>query len=260
MANKLEYVNPEGLRVDGRRANEVRRIRFKMNLFSRADGSAYYEQGNTKVLAAVYGPREISRKQQHAEQAASSGGQEHALINCQYHMASFSTSGERKQQGVRTGSRRNAEISLVIRQTFESVIMTHLFPRTQIDIFMQVLQADGGTRCACINAASLALLDAGIPMRDFVVSCAAGMIDGHMLADLNYVEDSAGGPDLPVALMPNMNKITLLQMDSKLKLESFEPVLNVAVDACRQIHKTLDAQVKQYMQGLVEKRGLFSLK
>jgi len=55
--------------------------------------------------------------------------------------------------------------------------MTSLFPRTQIDIYLQVLQADGGTRCAAINAATLALMDAGIPMKDFVVACSAGYIN-----------------------------------------------------------------------------------
>lgn len=246
----IEYISPEGLRIDGRRANEIRKIRFKLNLFSRADGSAYYEQGNTRVVAAVYGPREVSKKSM--EKA-----QDKAIINCEYSMATFST-GERKQSS--KGDRRSTEISLVIRQTFESVIMTHLFPRTQIDIFMQVLQADGGTRCACINAASLALIDAGIPMKDFVVSCAAGMIDGQVLTDLNYIEDSAGGPDLPVALLPNSNTISLLQMDSKLKVDSFENVLNAAVEGCKKIHTQLDQAVKQYTLQSVEKRSLFSLK
>uniref|UniRef100_A0A7N1A7J9 Exoribonuclease phosphorolytic domain-containing protein n=1 Tax=Kalanchoe fedtschenkoi TaxID=63787 RepID=A0A7N1A7J9_KALFE len=62
--------------------------------------------------------------------------------------------------------RRSTEISLVIRQTMEACILTHLMPRSQIGIFVQVLQADGGTRSACINAATLALNDAGIPMSD----------------------------------------------------------------------------------------------
>ena len=89
-------------------------------------------------------------------------------------MASFST-GEHKKKT--KGGRRQAEISLIIQQVFESVIMTELAPRSQIDIYLQVIQADGGTRCACINAACLAVIDAGIPMKDFVVACAAGYYD-----------------------------------------------------------------------------------
>ncbi|KAL9643228.1 hypothetical protein ABK040_014685 [Willaertia magna] len=213
--SKIEYISPEGLRVDGRRASEIRKIKFKLNLFSRADGSAYFEQGNTRVLAAVYGPREVKNK--------SHMKNDRAIINCEYSMATFST-GERKRQFKK--DRKSTEISVVIRQTFESVILTHLYPRTQIDIFMQVLQADGGTRSACINAATLALIDAGIPMKDMVVSCAAGFIEGTPLADLNYTEEGAGGCDVPVALLAKQNRISLLQMDSKLSLDQFDKMNN----------------------------------
>lgn len=73
------------------------------------------------------------------------------------------------------------EIALIIEQTFESAIMVELMARSQIDIYVQVLQADGGVRCAAINAATLALIDAGIPMKDFVVACSAGFVDGTPL-------------------------------------------------------------------------------
>jgi exosome complex component RRP41 len=60
LQSRLELLTPEGLRVDGRRANELRKITAKTSVFSQADGSAYIEQGNTKCLAAVYGPREVN--------------------------------------------------------------------------------------------------------------------------------------------------------------------------------------------------------
>jgi exosome complex component RRP41 len=73
---------------------------------------------------------------------------------------------------------RGAEIALIIKQTFETVVLTTLAPRSQIDIYINVLQSDGGIKSAAINAATLALIDAGVPMTDFVCSCAAGFIDG----------------------------------------------------------------------------------
>ncbi|KAH9728711.1 exosome complex component rrp41 [Citrus sinensis] len=170
----MEFVSPEGLRLDGRRPTEMRQLRAEIGNVAKADGSAVFEMGNTKVIAAVYGPREV---------------------RCEYSMASFST-GDRMRKP--KGDRRSTEISLVIRQTMEACILTHLMPRSQIDIFVQVLQADGGTRSACINAATLALQDAGIPMRDIVTSCSAGYLNSTPLLDLNYVEDSAGGPDVTV--------------------------------------------------------------
>jgi exosome complex component RRP41 len=54
--------------------------------------------------------------------------------------------------------------------------MLELYPRTQIDIHLHVMEADGGVLCACINAACLALVDAGVAMKDLVVACSAGFI------------------------------------------------------------------------------------
>lgn len=55
----LQLLSDEGFRTDGRRPNELRRLRCKIGVFTQADGSAYFEMGNTKVLAAVYGPHEV---------------------------------------------------------------------------------------------------------------------------------------------------------------------------------------------------------
>ncbi|XP_020588823.1 exosome complex component RRP41 homolog isoform X2 [Phalaenopsis equestris] len=208
----MEYINPlTGFRLDGRRPNEMRQIRGEVGVVARADGSAVFEMGNTKVIAAVYGPREV---------------------RCEYSMSNFSTGNRARKY---KGDRRSTEISLVIRQTMEAAILTHLMPRSQIDIFLQVLQADGGTRSACINAATLALADAGIPMRDLVTSCSAGYLCSTPLLDLNYVEDSAGGPDVTVGTLVKMDKVTLLQMDAKLPIDMFADVMQLAIEGCKAI-------------------------
>ncbi|KAG2554749.1 hypothetical protein PVAP13_9KG590000 [Panicum virgatum] len=163
----MEFVDAlTGFRVDGRRPNEMRKLKGEVGVVARADGSALFEMGNTRVIAAVYGPREVQNKGQQVNS-------KEALVRCEYRMAEFSTGDRRRKP---KGDRRSTEISLVIRQTMEASILTELMPRSQIDIFVQVLQADGGTRSACINAATLALADAGIPMRDIVTSCSAGYL------------------------------------------------------------------------------------
>ncbi|NIV44948.1 MAG: exosome complex exonuclease Rrp41, partial [Gammaproteobacteria bacterium] len=129
------------------------------------------------------------------------------------------------------------ELSKVIREAFEPAVFTEYYPRTSIDIFIEVLQADGGTRCAGITAASLALADAGIPLRDLVSACAAGKVDGRLVLDLNDVEDKEGEADLPLAYMSNLNAITLLQMDGMLTSEEFEQAINLAVEGCKQIYQ-----------------------
>eukprot|EP01120_Amphizonella_sp_Union-15-10_P013193 TRINITY_DN6094_c0_g1_i1.p1 TRINITY_DN6094_c0_g1~~TRINITY_DN6094_c0_g1_i1.p1 ORF type:complete len:250 (+),score=45.57 TRINITY_DN6094_c0_g1_i1:142-891(+) len=243
-----ELLSPEGLRIDGRRPNELRTIRCKMGVLEKMDGSAYFEQGNTKALASVYGPREVTYK--------SKALHDRVLINCTYGMAPFST-GERKVQRTGKQDRRETEVSLVLKQTFESAILTSLSPNSQIDINIQILQADGGTRCAAINATTLALIDAGIPLKDFVVACAGGCIDGVPILDLNYFEDSSGSPDLPVALLPQSGEVLMVQMDSKLPLDTFENVLNLAIEGCQKIYVQLKQVVSQVTKERVQNRGAF---
>ncbi len=58
----IELLSDQGFRTDGRRPHELRKIQCRMGVFRQADGSAYIEQGNTKALATVYGPHEVSLK------------------------------------------------------------------------------------------------------------------------------------------------------------------------------------------------------
>jgi exosome complex component RRP41 len=148
-------------------------------------------------------------------------------------MAPFSTD-ERKSPAP---SRREQELSKVIRESLEPSILSEYFPRSTIDLFIEVLQADAGTRCAGITAASLALADAGIPLRELVAGCAAGKIDGKVVLDLSDVEDKKGDADLPVAYMPKSNSIGLLQMDGSMTEEELKQALEMAVNACRTIYE-----------------------
>lgn len=245
LLQEMEYVSPEGLRIDGRRPMEMRKLQAEIGVVAKADGSAVFEMGNTKVIAAVYGPREVQNRSQQLN--------DQALVRCEYSMANFST-GDRMRKP--KGDRRSTEISLVIRQTMEACILTQLMPRSQIDIYVQVLQADGGTRSACINAATLALADAGIPMRDFVTSCSAGYLNSTPLLDLNYVEDSAGGPDVTIGILPKLDKVTLLQMDAKLPLDIFENVMQLAAEGCKAIAEYIREVLSENTKQLEFRRGV----
>ena len=225
MSQKTEkLIDKKGLRLDGRKPDELRPIKVEVGALSNADGSAYIQQGKNKILAAVYGPKELHPK--HLARP------DRMVLRCRYHMAPFSVQ-ERKSPAP---SRREIEISKVIREALEPSVFIEYYPRTSIDLFIEVLQADGGTRCASITAASLALADAGIPMRDVVVACAAGKADDTIVLDLMDTEDKVGTADVPVALMPNLNAITLLQMDGILTLEEFEKAVNLAIEGCRKIY------------------------
>jgi exosome complex component RRP41 len=219
-----KLIDENDVRIDGRKFDELRPVKIEAGILGNADGSAYIEQGKNKILAAVYGPKEV-----HPRHLALP---DRALLRCRYHMAPFSVE-ERKSPAP---SRREVELSKVIRESLEPSVFVEYYPRTSIDIFIEVLQADGGTRCAGITAASLALADAGIPMRDLVVACAAGKVEGRLVVDLTDLEDKGGEADLPLALMPNLNAITLLQMDGNLTTDEFEKVVNLAINGCRKLY------------------------
>jgi exosome complex component RRP41 len=225
MSEKPEkLIDKKGLRLDGRKPDELRPIKLEVGVLSNADGSAYIEQGKNKILAAVYGPKELHPKHMALP--------DRMVLRCRYHMAPFSVQ-ERKSPAP---SRREIELSKVIREALEPSIFLEYYPRTGLDIFIEVLQADGSTRCASIVAAALALADAGVPMRDLVVACSAGKIDDTIILDLMDEEDKMGSADVPLALMPNLNAITLLQMDGTLTLEEFEKAVNLALEGCKKIY------------------------
>ena len=151
-----------------------------LELSKNADGSAFIEFGKNKIIVAVYGPREV-----HPKHMALS---DRCVLRCRYHMSPFSTDTRKNP----APSRREVEISKVIREALEPAIILEDYPRAAIDVFIEVLQADGGSRCAGIDAASVALADAGINMRDLVSACAAGKVDDKIVLDINDTEDKEG--------------------------------------------------------------------
>ncbi|MDO8056867.1 MAG: exosome complex exonuclease Rrp41, partial [Candidatus Hermodarchaeota archaeon] len=222
---KTPLIDSKGLRTDGRKLDELRPIKLEVGNLSRPDGSAYIEHGRNKILAAVWGPREL-----HPRHLAIS---DRALLRVTYRMATFSVSDRKRP----APSRREHEISMVIRQALEPMLFTELYPRAAIDVFITVLEADGGSRCASTTVASLALADAGIPMRGLVAGVAAGKIDGKIAVDMNDIEDKIGEADLPVVMSSERGEITLLQMDGKLTPKELAQALRMAEDGIHQIHE-----------------------
>ena len=233
----IRLIDDNGLRIDGRLPNQLRPIKMEVGVLERADGSAYIEWGGNKIVAAVYGPREAYPK--HVQEA------EKAIVRARYSMAPFSVD-ERKRPGP---DRRAVELSKVISEALESVIFVEKYPRTSIDVYIEVLQADAGTRVAGITVASLALADAGIPMRDLIVGCAAGKIDGVVVLDLNKEEDNFGEADVPMAILPRTKEIALLQMDGDMSYDELKTAMDMAMEAAQTIYKMqIEALKKKYRE------------
>lgn len=233
----IKLIDENGRRIDGRSVDEVRPIKIEVGVLKNANGSAIVEIGKTKVLAAVYGPRDPGIRTILLPNRAT--------IRCRYHMAPFSTH-ERKSPAP---SRREIELSKVIREAIEPSIIAEAFPRTTIDIFIEILNADGGTRTAGVTAASLALADAGIPLRDLVAGIAVGKVQDTLVLDINESEDMYGQADMPMAAMPSIGAITLLQLNGVLTEEEFMKALDLGWKGIKTVYEAQkEALRKRYVE------------
>jgi exosome complex component RRP41 len=222
----VKLIGSDGLRKDGRRPDQLRPIKIEAGVLPNADGSAYIEWGSNKVLAAVYGPREAQPK--YLQDPAK------AIVQVAYNMAAFSS-----EERVRPGpNRRATEISKIISEALEHVVLTRHFPRTSIDVHIEVLEADAGTRCAGLTAASVAVADAGIPMTGLVSACAVGKADGILVLDPGKDEDNHGQADMPLGIAPRTGDIVLLQMDGHMTRDEFDMAFAMAREACGEILRT----------------------
>ena len=241
--NKPESLIVDGRRLDGRAFDELRPLKIQTGVIGQADGSAYVELGGTKILVGVYGPRELHPK--HMIET------DRAIVRCKYDMASFSVY-DRKRPGP---TRRSIEISKISADALSKVVFLEEFPECVIDVFIEVIQADASTRVTGITAASVAMADAGIPMRDLVTAVSFGKIydaegNHYIVLDLFKDEDNYGLADVPLAVIPSTGEITLLQMDGDLTRDEFIQGLNLAMKGVKEIYaQQKEALTRHYFRG-----------
>ncbi len=227
----------DGKRLDGREINELRPIKMEVGVIKNADGSAYLEWGNNKIIAAVYGPREV-----HPHHLAKP---DRGILRVFYRMATFSVFDRKRP----APGRREKEISMIIADCIEPLLFLELYPGTSFEVFIEVMDADGGTRCASTTVAALALADAGVPMKSLVSAVAVGKIDGKIIVDLSGIEDKAGDADLPIAITWYNEEISLLQFDGNMDLEEMNKFLDLAYEALKNIHQIqLDTLKSKYVK------------
>jgi exosome complex component RRP41 len=226
-----------GKRVDGRLPEQMREVEMLVDVVTRANGSAKVRFGNTLIVASVYGPKELYPKYLQEPETG--------ILRCRYAMAPFSTE-ERKTPGP---DRRSIELSKVIRIALEPAIFLEDFPRAVVDVFVEVLQADGSTRVTGINAASLALACAGIPLRDLVSACSVGKINDTLVVDLNGKEDNFSQADMSFAMLPSKDEISLLQMDGLLTKDEIKRLIEIAKNACKKIYEMQKQALREKYKG-----------
>ncbi len=214
-----------GIRTDKRLPEQTREIKMGIGNIVSANGSAEVSFGKTTALASVHGPRPLFPR--HLQES------QKGILRVRYNMAPFSVV-DRKSPGP---DRRSVEISKVIRLALGSALFLDDYPKVTVDGFVEIIQADGSTRVTGINALSLALATAGIPMKDLVTACSVGKINGTLVVDLNGDEDQNSEADVGFAMMPNKDLVTLLQMDGLLTKEELIKLLDTAKETCKSIYE-----------------------
>jgi exosome complex component RRP41 len=235
--NKMAYTK----RHDKRKINEFRPVEAKVGVIKKADGSAYFKIGDTVAYAAVYGPRELHpRFLQDPERG---------VLRVSYNMMPFSGQGDRVRPGP---NRRAKEIALVTKKALTPVLNLENYPNAVVDVYIEFPQTDAGSRCAGICAASMALADAGITMKDLVSSVGVGRVGDQVLVDLDYYEEAYKDDtvaDIPVAMIPSTGEVTLLQMDGDLTRDQLKEALVLAKDACNEIYEIQKQAIKDKFKG-----------
>ena len=230
-----------GKRLDGRSLEDFRPITVEVGVLKSAEGSAVFKFGDTYALAAVYGPRTMHPRHLQDPQRA--------ILRCRYSMAPFSTN-ERVRPGV---NRRSVEISKVLNEALSNVVFFEDYPKTGIDVFVEILQADASTRCAGLNAAALALVEAGVPIKDLISSCSVGKVDGEIVLDIGGDEDEFGDVDMATATIGNEDKFVLLQVDGIITKEDFFKLLDLARKGCAEIYeRQKNAFKEKYKAGEID--------
>ncbi len=226
-------------RHDGRGLKETRKIVAKVGVVPNADGSAMFAFGDTVAIAAVYGPKIMHP--QHSQDP------EKGTLRCTYNMNSFSVSDR-----IRPGpSRRSTEISKITGWALDPVVMINKFPTMVVDVHVNILQANASTRCAGINAASMALAHAGIPMKNLVASVSIGKLDKTLVVDVDKkeedFEEGEGATDIAMSLTGD-GDLTHIQLDGHITSEELKEAVKLGQEATKEIIEIQKQALKKAVQ------------
>lgn len=234
------------LRTDGRRWNELRALNLSISTSpASCDGSSLLNHGNTTILCTVTGPRE----------SRSNRDNNAASIECEVYFAPFAAS-DRRRRG--RNDKRVTELGSTVAEAVRGHVFTSLFPRSTISIALHVLAADGGVLAGCLNAAGMALVDAGVPMPGLLCAVSSGVIENidegsgrvEPLLDLNGSEEMEV-PFLTVATVGGLgveDRVSVLVMETRCQAGDgrLEGMMAVGVDGCKQVRTLMEATIRKY--------------
>lgn len=244
--SRYEVFSPEGLRLDGRRYNDLRAFSAKLNTHPQsADGSCTLQQGNTRVMCLVRGPTETTKQNTDASLP---------YINV---AISSHDSGNRPVKRVRK-DRRMIEMANHVTHTLEQVVLRNAYGRTGLDIQITILANYGGLLAACLNATILALVDSGVAIYDYVATCSVGVWDNVSLVDTSEAEEMDVSC-LTLGVVGNSDdfdnaRVGLLVAEDKMPLERLANAMEIAVAGCARIRELMDEVVRAKGAELISKQ------
>eukprot|EP00798_Chlamydomonas_sp_ICE-L_P029343 gene29343-8897_t len=185
----------DGLRKDGRGHEEFRSVFVDTKVISQAKGSAYAEFNNTKVMVGVYGPRQSERKV---------GFSELGRVQVDVRLTTFAA-GKLGKQAQMSFER---SMAAAMQQALSASVLLDRIPKACVDVMVMVLESGGSDLAVATTAASVALADAGIEIKDLVPTCQVARLNGAFVLDPSLEEEMHQEGSMLLALMPASNEIT----------------------------------------------------
>ncbi|GJP31623.1 hypothetical protein CLOM_g14480 [Closterium sp. NIES-68] len=224
-------VGGDGRRADGRSLEESRPAFLRTKTVTQAAGSAYAEFGGTKVIVAVFGPRE-SRK---AEQSVGGKGR----LKCDVRIAPFATPNRNSNaQGLEERYASEVEGALL------PAVQLHLFPKATLDVSVLLLQSGGADVAVMMTAAAMALADAGVHLHDLVTAAVVSVCRGDLLLDPSAEEERVEEGRVVVALMPSLSEVVLCSVTGNMSVKRVKDAVDLAIAGCMRLDEVVRATVR----------------
>ncbi|BAM38891.1 exosome complex exonuclease rrp41 [Theileria orientalis strain Shintoku] len=226
--SKIEYFSLEGLRLDGRRKDELRKTKLYCGSdcsvdFMDYDGVSELIQGLNKVQVLVKGPQEDPRSSKNTYGIA----EERIDIRCEIVMAT------EKRVKNSQNERVIKDLSLSVKSTYQEMIISHYYKGCSLNVFVNIIEYDGSIKSTVLNAVGVALVDAGVAIKDLVSSSTVISLDSIILTDPNQMELKASTAVLCVAVESSTDKIIYMDYKSKIHLEEINTMVEAAFAASK---------------------------
>ncbi|QPG73670.1 hypothetical protein FOA43_000983 [Brettanomyces nanus] len=244
--SRFELYSPEGIRIDGRRWNELRQFHCQTNTHPNAsDGSSYVRQGNSEVICLVKGPMDTTYGSSSTKQLPDS-----PVLSISINHPAFATMERKKRP---RNDKRLTELSIILKRCFLKTIVLHNFARSLIEVTVTVLSFDGGLLATCCNAITLALIDAGISLYDYVSAVTVGLYDQTALLDLNSLEE-IDLSFITIGVVGDSDKLNLILCEDRLPLDKLERLISLGIEGCHRLKGLMNDTVRQVGADLLSKK------